>query len=79
MTGAYIRANQQRRFSMKTFAPIIVLVAGLISAQGASATVTPTDAELKACFQAHSQQMEKPGLKNWVTCWHAHGALMERS
>jgi hypothetical protein len=64
---------------MKTFAPIIVLLAGLVSAQGASAAVRePTDAELKACFQAHAQLMEKPALKNWVTCWRAHRYLMER-
>jgi hypothetical protein len=64
---------------MKTFAPILVLLAGLISVHSASAAVAPSDAELKACFQAHAQLMEKPGLKNWVTCWRAHGYLMERS
>jgi hypothetical protein len=65
---------------MKTFAPVIVLLAGLISAHAASAAVTaPADAELKACFAAHSQLMEKPGLKNLVACWRAHGYLMTRS
>ena len=65
---------------MKTFAPIIVLLAGLISTYGASAaTKEPTDAELKACFQAHAQLMEKPALKNPVACWRAHQYLMERS
>jgi hypothetical protein len=37
-----------------------------------------TDAELKACFQAHSQLMEKPALRNLITCWRVHGYLMKR-
>jgi hypothetical protein len=65
---------------MKTLAPIIVLLAGLISAHAASAaTSEPIDAELKACFQAHAQLMEKPALKNLDACWRAHGYWMERS
>ncbi len=56
---------------------LIVLLAGFMASYAATAAVTsPSDAELKACFQAHSQSMEKPGLKNWVTCWRAHGRWM---
>jgi hypothetical protein len=65
---------------MKKLAPVMILLASLTFAYGASAATTaPTDAELKACFQAHATLMEKPALKNLVTCWHAHGYLMSRS
>ena len=37
-----------------------------------------TDAELQACFKAHSQLMEKPALRNLVSCWREHGYLMKR-
>jgi len=78
--GAFNRANEQRRFHVKTFAPIIVVLAGLISAQSASAAIKePTDAELRDCFRAHAQLMEKPGLRNWVICWRAQGYLMGHS
>jgi hypothetical protein len=66
---------------MKTFAPLIVLLGTLISAHGAVAAAAkgPTDTELKACFQAHAQLMEKPALRNQVACWHAHGYPMQGS
>ncbi len=64
---------------MKKYAPILLLIASLAGSYGATAAGLPSDAELARCFKAHAQQMEKPGLKNWVTCWRAHGYLMEQS
>jgi hypothetical protein len=65
---------------MKTFAPLIIALAGLISVHAASASVTaPTDTEIKACFEAHTRLMEKPAVNNPVACWRAHGYLMGRS
>jgi hypothetical protein len=37
-----------------------------------------TDAELQACYQAHAQLMQKPSLRNLITCWRVHGYLMQR-
>lgn len=37
-----------------------------------------TDAEMQACFRAHAQLMQKPALRNLVTCWRVHGYLMQR-
>ncbi len=43
-----------------------------------TAAFAVTDAELQACFKAHSQLMEKPALRNLYTCWRVHGYLMKR-
>ena len=37
-----------------------------------------TDVEMQACYQAHAQLMEKPALRNLITCWRVHGYLMQR-
>lgn len=42
------------------------------------AVFAATDAELRVCFQAHAQLMEKPALRNLITCWRVHGYLMQR-
>lgn len=42
------------------------------------AVFAATDAEMQACYQAHAQLMEKPSLRNLVTCWRVHGYLMQR-
>lgn len=47
----------------------VVLVPGVFAA---------TDAEMQACFQAHAQLMQKPALRNLITCWRVHGYLMQR-
>lgn len=53
--------------------PLILSGVALVSTAFAA-----TDAEMKACFQAHSQLMSKPALRNLVTCWRVHGYLMQR-
>lgn len=35
------------------------------------------DAEMQACYQAHAQLMQKPALRNLITCWRVHGYLMQ--
>lgn len=42
------------------------------------AAFAATDAEMQACFQAHAQLMQKPALRNLITCWRVHGYLMQR-
>ena len=42
------------------------------------AVFAATDAQMQACFQAHAQLMEKPALRNLITCWRVHGYLMQR-
>lgn len=42
------------------------------------AVFAATDTEMQACYQAHAQLMEKPSLRNLVTCWRVHGYLMQR-
>ena len=42
------------------------------------AAFAATDAEMQACFQAHAQLMQKPALRNLITCWRVHGYLMLR-
>jgi len=37
-----------------------------------------TDAELQTCYQAHAQLLQKPSLRNLITCWRVHGYLMRR-
>ena len=65
---------------MKKFAPLAVLltIATVVPAAFAAVTV-PTDAQLRDCFSKHSQLMEKPALRNLITCWRAHGYGMDRS
>ena len=42
------------------------------------AAFAATDAEMQACFQAHAQLLQKPALRNLITCWRVHGYLMQR-
>jgi hypothetical protein len=42
------------------------------------AVFAATDGEMQACYQAHAQLMQKPSLRNLVTCWRVHGYLMQR-
>lgn len=37
-----------------------------------------TDPEMQACYQAHAQLLQKPSLRNLITCWRVHGYLMQR-
>ena len=53
-----------------------VILSGTVLTCAAAYAVT--DAELTACFKAHAQLMEKPALRNLITCWRVHGYLMER-
>jgi len=57
--------------------PLILslIVSGIVLAPLALAV---TDAEMQACYQAHAQLMEKPALRNLITCWRVHGYLMQR-
>jgi len=58
----------------KPLLPLILSGAVLVS----TAAYAVTDAELTACFKAHGQLMEKPALRNLITCWRVHGYLMKR-
>lgn len=42
------------------------------------AVFAATDAEMQVCYRAHAQLMQKPSLRNLVTCWRVHGYLMQR-
>lgn len=42
------------------------------------AAFAATDAEMQACYRAHAQLMQKPALRNLITCWRVHGYLMQR-
>jgi hypothetical protein len=42
------------------------------------AAFAATDADMQACFQAHAQLMQKPALRNLITCWRVHEYLMQR-
>lgn len=53
-----------------------LILSGTVLASATAFAVT--DAELTACFKAHAELMEKPALRNVITCWRAHGYLMER-
>jgi hypothetical protein len=57
--------------------PLILslILSGIVLAPIALAV---TDAELQACYQAHAQLMQKPSLRNLITCWRVHGYLMQR-
>lgn len=57
--------------------PLILslILSGIILAPVA---VAVTDAEMQACYQAHAQLMQKPSLRNLITCWRVHGYLMQR-
>ena len=57
--------------------PLILslILSGIILAPVALAV---TDAQMRACYQAHAQLMQKPALRNLVSCWREHGYLMQR-
>ncbi|HJS92178.1 MAG TPA: hypothetical protein VJ738_19585 [Steroidobacteraceae bacterium] len=59
----------KRRLMLSLVLSSIVLVPAAFAA---------TDAEMQACYQTHAQLMQKPSLRNLVTCWRVHGYLMER-
>ena len=64
---------------MKKLIPILVIIAGIASAQAASNSSTPTlDDQRAACFSMHKNLMEKPALRNERACWQAHAYLMDR-
>ena len=43
------------------------------------AGTTPAQAaQMLACFQQHSQLMDKPAVRTIQACWWAHGYLMAR-
>lgn len=60
---------------MKKSVLTILALTALGATFAASATESTVVAQ-KRCFQSHAQLMEKPGLKNLVACWRAHGYLM---
>ena len=57
--------------------PLILslILSGIVLAPVALAV---TDAQLQACYQAHAQLMEKPSVRNLITCWRVHGYLTQR-
>ena len=59
----------RKRLMLSLVLSSIVLVPAVFAA---------TDAEMQACFQAHAQLLQKPALRNLITCWRVHGYLMQR-
>lgn len=59
----------KKRLMLSLVLSSIVLVPAVFAA---------TDAEMQACFQAHAQLLQKPALRNLITCWRVHGYLMQR-
>jgi hypothetical protein len=55
---------------------ILPLVLSLVVV--APAVFAATDAELQACYRTHAQLLQKPALRNLITCWRVHGYLMQR-
>ena len=60
---------------MKKTLILSLIVSGIVLAPLALAV---TNTEMQACYQAHAQLMQKPSLRNLITCWRVHGYLMER-
>ena len=60
---------------MKNPLILSLIVSGIVLAPLALAV---TDAEMQACYQAHAQLLQKPSLRNLITCWRVHGYLMQR-
>lgn len=58
-----------RRLTLSLVLSSVVLVPAAFAA---------TDAEMQACYHAHAQLMQKPALRNLITCWRVHGYLMQR-
>jgi len=63
---------------MKTLIPILVLLAGIASAQAASISNAAMDDERAARFALHKNLIEKPALRNERACWQTHASLMDR-
>ena len=63
---------------MKKLIPILVILAGIASAQAASVSNASLDDQRAACFALHKHLMEKPALRNERACWQAHAYLMDR-
>ena len=65
---------------MKKLLPVVAtLLVAVAFVQGASAATSASlEARMDDCFRAHGHLMEKPGLRNRLTCWWAHSYLMER-
>lgn len=65
---------------------VLGTIAGIalsLSAVAYAVTDTSTESEqalrskqMDECFQAHAKLMDKPAVRNRVTCWMAHGYLM---
>ncbi|MHB8812957.1 MAG: hypothetical protein ACYDAE_06785 [Steroidobacteraceae bacterium] len=60
---------------MKKSLILSLILSGIVLAPLAPAA---TDADMQACYQAHAQLMQKPSLRNLITCWRVHGYLMQR-
>lgn len=65
---------------MKKLLPVVaMLLVGVAFVQGASAAAGASlEARMNDCLRVHGHLMEKPGLRNRLTCWWAHSYLMER-
>jgi hypothetical protein len=63
---------------VKKSLPILVLLAGIASAQAASPKGEASLAARRAeCFAKHGQLMEKPAIRNEHDCWRVHAYLMD--
>ncbi len=65
---------------MKTLLLKTLVVSSLVLAfSAANAKHDPAlEQKMRACFEKHSQLMEKPALKNLYDCYRVHGYLMNR-
>ncbi|EQD64997.1 conserved hypothetical protein, secreted [mine drainage metagenome] len=71
---AVAHSTEVTTMNKRVLIPLVLASVMLVSATAFAVT----DAELQACFKAHSQLMEKPALRNLYTCWRVHGYLMKR-
>ena len=55
-------------------AAALTLTTGMTGAQAAGSS--PTLQQMQACFNAHSQLMERPAVRTLQDCWNAHHYLM---
>ena len=71
---AVARSMEVTTMNKRVLIPSVLAGVMLVSATAFAVT----DAELQACFKANSQLMQKPALRNLVSCWREHGYLMKR-
>lgn len=60
---------------MKILLIAFITSIALVSSYGAWANAEALHNAQEKCFRAHGNLMDKPSVKNPITCWRAHGYL----